>query len=49
VLIYSTLFGIGKLILLETGTGLAFLAVAIVAAAAIYWDLNRRGWSSVME
>jgi Na+/proline symporter len=49
VLIYSTLFGIGKLILLETGTGLAFLAVAIAAAAAIYWDLARRGWSSVME
>jgi Na+/proline symporter len=48
-LVYCTLFGIGKLILLETVTGLAFLAVAITSAAAIYWDLTRRGWSSVME
>ncbi|MDQ6699917.1 MAG: sodium:proline symporter, partial [Acidobacteriota bacterium] len=49
VLIYGSLFGIGKLILKETATGLAFLAIAAVAGAVIYWDLSRRGWSSVME
>ena len=49
VLIYGSLFGIGKLILKETVTGLAFLAIAGVAGFVIYWDLSRRGWSSVME
>ena len=48
-LVYGTLFGIGKIILQEPATGAAFLAVAIVAAIAIYWDLARRGWTSVMQ
>ncbi len=49
VLIYGSLFGIGKIILKDYGTGAAFLAVAALAAGAIYRDLSRRGWSSVME
>jgi len=49
VLIYGALFGIGKIILSDYGEGVAFLAVAAVAATVIYWDLSRRGWSSVME
>jgi SSS family solute:Na+ symporter len=49
VMIYSALFGIGKIILKETGLGLAFLAAAAVAAGIIYWDLSRRGWSTVLE
>jgi solute:Na+ symporter, SSS family len=49
VLIYGTLFGTGKIILKETGLGLAFLGCAAVAAAVIYWDLNRRGWSTIAE
>jgi SSS family solute:Na+ symporter len=49
VMIYSALFGIGKIILKETGLGLAFLAAAAVAGAIIYWDLSRRGWSTVLE
>jgi SSS family solute:Na+ symporter len=48
-LIYGALFGIGKIILKDYETGLGFIAVAVVAAAVIYWDLSRRGWSSVME
>jgi SSS family solute:Na+ symporter len=48
-LIYGALFGIGKIILKEYATGVEFVAVAVVAAAIIYWDLSRRGWSSVME
>ena len=47
--VYGTLFGIGKIILQEVGTGAAFLAVAVIAGAAIYWDLARRGWASVLE
>jgi Na+/proline symporter len=49
ILIYGTLFGIGKIILEDTVTGFVFLAVAALAAGAIFWDLNRRGWSTVME
>lgn len=49
VLIYGALFGIGKIILKDYGEGFAFLAVAAAAAGVIYWDLSRRGWSSVME
>jgi SSS family solute:Na+ symporter len=49
VLVYGALFGIGKIILQEYGTGAAFLIAATSAGAAIYWDLSRRGWSAVME
>ena len=49
VLIYGALFGIGKMILKEYGTALAFFAVAFAAAGLIFRDLSRRGWASVME
>jgi SSS family solute:Na+ symporter len=49
VLIYGSLFGIGKIILKDYATGFAFAAMAAVAAGVIFWDLSRRGWSSVME
>ena len=49
VLIYGVLFGVGKLLLKETGIGLALLAMGLVGGAVIYWDLNRRGWSSVVD
>lgn len=44
VMIYLTLFGVGKLIFGQMGVGVAFLAVAAVAGIAVYWNLNRRGW-----
>jgi Na+/proline symporter len=49
VLIYGSLFGIGKIILEEYTTGCVFLAVGLAAGAVIYRDLSRRGWSSVMD
>ena len=48
-LVYGALFGIGKIILKEYGTGFLFLAVAAVAGGIIVRDLSRRGWASVME
>jgi SSS family solute:Na+ symporter len=48
-LIYGALFGIGKIILKDYGTGIAFIAIAAAAAGIIFRDLSRRGWSSVME
>jgi SSS family solute:Na+ symporter len=49
VLIYGALFGIGKIVLKDYGTGFVYIAIAAAAAGAISWDLSRRGWSSVME
>jgi solute:Na+ symporter, SSS family len=49
VMIYGALFGIGKIILKDYGSGFTFLGAAAIAAAVIYRDLSRRGWSSVME
>jgi SSS family solute:Na+ symporter len=49
VLIYGALFGIGKVILRDYVEGISFLALAAAAGIVIYWDLSRRGWSSVME
>lgn len=48
-LIYGALFGIGKMILKDFTSGIVFFAIAAVAGAIIFRDLNRRGWSSVME
>ncbi len=48
-LIYGVLFGIGKLVLLEIGSGVAFLLLALVAGGVIYRDLSRRGWATVVE
>jgi Na+/proline symporter len=44
VLIYATLFGVGKLILGDLFSGVMFLAVAAVCGALIFADLSRRGW-----
>jgi solute:Na+ symporter, SSS family len=49
VFVYMTLFGVGKIIFGDTLSGIAFLLVASAAAGAIYRDLNRRGWKTVLE
>jgi hypothetical protein len=48
-MIYSALFGIGKIILKDYPLGLAMLAISVAAGAIIYWDLSKRGWSSVVD
>jgi len=49
VLIYGVLFGTGKLILKDFVSGSLLMGAGIVAGAIIYWDLSRRGWSSVVD
>ncbi len=49
VLIYGILFGTGKLLLHETGIGIALIIAGLAGGAVIYWDLSRRGWSVVVD
>src|SRR5579864_9493548 len=49
VLIYGVLFGAGKLLLHETGSGFILLTCGFAAGAVIYLDLSRRGWSAVID
>jgi len=48
-LIYGLLFGVGKLILKEWAPAFALLAVGVAGGVVIFWDLNRRGWSTVVD
>ena len=49
VMIYGALFGTGKILLKSYGVGSLMLGAAILAALVIYWNLNRRGWSAVVD
>jgi SSS family solute:Na+ symporter len=49
MLIYGALFGVGKLLLDETSSGLALLAMGAIGFAIIYFNLSRRGWSAVVD
>src|SRR5260370_42289020 len=46
ILVYGTLFGIGKIIFGSLGLGIGLLVAAAVAGYMIFWDLSRRGWST---
>ncbi len=46
VLVYASLFGIGKIIFGEWIAGLLLLGLAAAAGYLIFWDLSRRGWQS---
>jgi hypothetical protein len=49
MLIYGVLFGVGKLLLHEMMPGMILLTMGIAGMAILYWDLSRRGWSSVVD
>jgi SSS family solute:Na+ symporter len=49
ILVYMTLFGIGKLIFGQVLMGTVFLVLGLIAGSIIYWDLNRRGWKSITD
>src|SRR5437016_8497146 len=46
VLVYGSLFGIGKLVFQEWLQGFVLLGLAAVAGYLIFWDLSRRGWQT---
>jgi SSS family solute:Na+ symporter len=47
ILIYTTLFGFGRLLLGFYLSGFFLLLVAIASFSFIMWDLNRRGWKAL--
>ena len=47
VMVYMTLFGVGKILFGNVGLGLIFIVIAAAAAGLVYWDLNRRGWKVI--
>jgi SSS family solute:Na+ symporter len=49
MLIYGVLFGVGKMLLGETGLGLVLLGMGAAGFVIIYRDLSRRGWSAVVD
>ncbi len=49
VLVYGALFGIGKLLLGDSTSGLILLAISAISGFVIYRDLSRRGWATVAE
>ncbi len=46
VLVYSCLFGIGKVVFGQWLEGVLLLALAGLAGYLIFWDLSRRGWET---
>jgi hypothetical protein len=46
-LIYGVLFGTGKILLGEWTLGLLLMGTGLAGGAVIWWDLSRRGWSSI--
>ena len=49
LMVYMTLFGIGKLLLGSIALGILFLAVAVISGYAIYLDFSKRGWQTFKQ
>ena len=47
LMVYCSLFGIGKLVFGEWLVGVMLLGAAAVAGWFIFWDLSRRGWQTL--
>lgn len=47
VMVYGTLFGIGKMIFGAWIAGMLLLACAALSGYLIFWDLSRRGWQTL--
>src|SRR5215472_16185347 len=47
LMVYCSLFGIGKLVFGEWLVGALLLVVAALSGWVIFWDLSRRGWQSL--
>ncbi len=49
VLIYASLFGVGKIIFADYWTGFLYLIIGLASALVIYFDLKNRGFETIAE
>ena len=49
ILVYTTLFGIGKIIFADYLEGFFYLLLSFVASCIIYLDLKKRGFENITE
>lgn len=49
ILVYSILFGTGKLIFGDTFTAFLYFIAAIISVGVIYYNLSRTGWRTVIK
>ncbi len=49
ILVYSFLFGTGKLIIGEFNSFLIYLVVAIISIFIIYKNLSKIGWKTIVK
>lgn len=49
LLVYSMMFGTGKLILGQTFDGILWVLLGLAAAGFIYWDLSKRGFEKLVQ
>jgi Na+/proline symporter len=47
VMVYGTLFGIGKIVFGAWISGSVLLAIAAISGYLIFWDLSKRGWETL--
>ena len=45
-MVYSMLFGFGKILFGQTALGAAMVAAGLAALGLLFWSLNRQGWST---
>ena len=48
-MVYAALFGVGKILFGEAALGAGLLVLSAASAAALYWHLEKRGWSVIGE
>jgi len=49
ILVYASLFGIGKIIFADYSAGFLYLAIGAIAAIIIYFDLKKRGFETIAK
>ncbi|MCU7492786.1 MAG: Na+:solute symporter [Ignavibacteria bacterium] len=47
IMIYCTLFGVGRIVLGDTLLGIVLLAIGIFFGGLIYYNMNRKGWETL--
>ncbi|MDZ7260844.1 MAG: Na+:solute symporter [candidate division KSB1 bacterium] len=49
ILVYTMLFGLGKIVLGEYLSGIVLIVIGLISGGVIYFDLSRRGWEKAIK